>query len=52
MYIKELYYQKLDEAIICCDDTKDFNVVKKYGAKAMMTSKHHLNGTDRICRSI
>ena len=30
---------------------KDFNVVKKFGAKVIMTSKHHPNGTDRICEA-
>ena len=51
VYKRALLSKKLDEAIICCDDKKIFNVVKKYGAKAMMTSKHHLNGTDRICEA-
>ena len=37
--------------VICCDDKKIFNVVKKFGAKVIMTSKHHPNGTDRICEA-
>ena len=37
--------------IICCDDKEIFNTVKKFGAKVMMTSKKHPNGTDRICEA-
>ena len=43
--------KKIDEVIICCDDNKILKVVKKYGAKAILTSKHHNNGTDRICEA-
>lgn len=40
--------KKLDDLFICCDDKKIFQTVKKFGAKAIMTSKHHENGTERI----
>jgi len=40
--------KKLDDVFICCDDTKILKEVKKFGAKAIMTSKHHKNGTERI----
>ncbi len=40
--------KKLDDLFICCDDIKIFKTVKKFGAKAIMTSKHHKNGTERI----
>ena len=40
--------KKLDDVYICCDDKKIFNEVKKFGAKAILTSKHHKNGTERI----
>ena len=33
---------------IYVDDKKIFNVAKKFGAKAIMTSSHHNNGTERI----
>ena len=40
--------KKLDDVYICCDDEKIRSVAKKYGAKVMMTSKNHTNGTERI----
>ncbi len=40
--------KKLDDVYICCDDMKIYKTVKKYKAKAIMTSKHHKNGTERI----
>ncbi len=39
----------VDEVVICCDDKKIFSTAKKYGAKVLLTSKNHQNGTDRIC---
>ena len=38
----------LDDVIICCDDIKILNVAKKFNAKAILTSKKHKNGTERI----
>ena len=38
----------IDDLYICCDDKKIFNVAKKFGAKVIMTSSHHNNGTERI----
>ena len=40
--------KKLDDLFICCDDKKIYQTVKRYGAEAIMTSKHHKNGTERI----
>tara|TARA_A100001234_G_scaffold216222_1_gene221925 strand:+ start:409 stop:1164 length:756 start_codon:yes stop_codon:yes gene_type:complete len=40
--------KKLDDLYICCDDKKIYQTVKKFGAKVIMTSKHHKNGTERI----
>lgn len=40
--------KKLNDVYICCDDMKIYKTVKKYKAKAIMTSKHHKNGTERI----
>lgn len=37
-----------DDVIICCDDKKIYQEVKKFGGKAFITSKHHRNGTERI----
>ena len=41
----------LDEVFICCDD-KVKNAAEKFGAKVIMTSKNHTNGTERILRSL
>ena len=43
--------KKLDDVFICCDDEKIMNVAKKFKAKAIMTSSHHTNGTERICEA-
>ena len=40
--------KKLDDVIICCDDKKILKVAKKFNAKAIITSKKHKNGTERI----
>ena len=51
VYKRTLLAKKVDEVVICCDDEKIYKVAKKYGANVMMTSKHHPNGTDRICEA-
>ena len=38
----------LDDVFICCDDKKILDVAKKFNAKAILTSKFHENGTERI----
>ena len=43
--------KKLHDVIICCDDRKILNVAKKFKAKAILTSKHHVNGTERIAEA-
>ncbi len=40
--------KKLDDVIVCCDSEKIRDVVIKYGGKAILTSKKHKNGTERI----
>ena len=51
VYKRAKLSKKLDDVIICCDDNKIAKVAKKYGAKILLTSKHHLNGTERICEA-
>ena len=51
VYNRSLLSKKLNKVIICCDDKKIFDICKKYDANVMMTSKSHLNGTDRICEA-
>jgi len=38
----------LDDVVIAADDEEIISVCKSYGIKAMMTSKTHKSGTDRI----
>ena len=48
---REPGYQKLDDLFICCDDEKILKTAKKFNAKAIMTSTHHANETERICEA-
>ena len=45
---RALLSKKLDKVIVCTDSKKIVDVVKKYGGKALLTSKKHQNGTERI----
>jgi len=38
----------LEDLIIACDDERVVNAARAFGAKAVLTSKGHLSGTDRI----
>lgn len=38
----------LSEVYICCDDKKIKSEVEKFGAKVILTSVNHTNGTERI----
>ena len=40
--------KRLDDVIVCTDHKKIINVVHEHGGKAVMTSKKHKNGTERI----
>lgn len=38
----------LEDLIIACDDERTLEVAKGFGAKAVLTAKGHISGTDRI----
>jgi len=40
--------KKLDQVIVCADDKKIIDVVEKNNGKAILTSKKHKNGSERI----
>ena len=40
--------KKLDDVIVCCDHEKIRDIVVKHGGKAVLTSKKHKNGSERI----
>ena len=42
----------LDELIVACDDRRVEEVVTSFGGVAVLTSKEHLSGTDRICEVV
>ena len=45
---RALLSKKIDRVIVCTDSNKIVDVVKKYGGEALLTSKKHKNGTERI----
>ena len=47
-YKRALMSKKLDDLFICCDDIKIKKICEYYGAKSILTSKKHMNGTERI----
>ena len=51
VYRRAKLSKKVDDVIICCDEKKILTAAKKFGAKALLTSKHHTNGTERICEA-
>lgn len=44
--------KKLDDCLIACDDYKVFHIAQKFGAKAVLTSKTHPSGSDRIAEAV
>jgi len=43
--------KSLDDLYICCDDKKIRDICDSYGAKCILTSKKHKNGTERIAEA-
>ena len=43
--------KKLNDVFICCDDDRILKIAKKFNARAILTSPHHTNGTERICEA-
>ena len=44
--------RKIDEVLIACDDERIMAAAKKFNAQAVMTSKNHPSGTDRIAEAV
>ena len=51
-YRRALLAKKLEDVYICCDSEEVMLVAKKYNAKAIITSKQHQCGTDRISEAL
>jgi len=48
VYERASQAKKIDDVIVATDDKRIYNVVKRFGGNAIMTSKKHCSGTDRI----
>ncbi len=42
----------LEDIIIACDDERVLKTAQEFGAKAVLTSRHHASGTDRIAEAV
>ena len=42
----------LGSVLIACDDERIMKAAEEFGAKAVMTSKKHISGTDRIAEAV
>ncbi|HOW34927.1 MAG TPA: 3-deoxy-manno-octulosonate cytidylyltransferase [Candidatus Omnitrophota bacterium] len=42
----------LDDLVIACDDQRIIEAAKSFGARAVMTSKNHASGSDRIMEAV
>lgn len=51
-YRRAVLAKKLEDVYICCDSEEVMSVAKKYNAKAIITSKQHQCGTDRISEAL
>ena len=51
MFTEEQSLPKKSMMLLFAVMIKIFKEAKKYGAKAIMTSRHHVNGTERICEA-
>lgn len=47
VYEGALKSQKIDKLIVATDDERIYSVVKQFGGDVLLTSKEHLNGTQR-----
>ena len=50
--VKQSLKSKANEVVVATDDQNIFDVVVKYGFKAMMTKTSHKSGTDRIAEVV
>lgn len=44
--------RRLDDLLIACDDERVLKKAKEFGAKAILTSKDHASGSDRIIEAV
>ena len=51
-YSRAVESKAFEAVYVATDDERIFNTVEKYNGKAVMTSKHHVSGTDRVFEAI
>jgi 3-deoxy-manno-octulosonate cytidylyltransferase (CMP-KDO synthetase) len=51
VYKRAKLSKMLSDVYVCCDHKKIYETVKRYGGKAILTSKTHKNGTERIAEA-
>jgi 3-deoxy-manno-octulosonate cytidylyltransferase (CMP-KDO synthetase) len=49
---RSLRSKYIESVIVATDDNRIFNAVKKFGGEAVMTSRNHKSGTDRIGEAV
>jgi 3-deoxy-manno-octulosonate cytidylyltransferase (CMP-KDO synthetase) len=52
VYERVMEAKLVDKVLVATDTERIFEAVKNFGGKAVMTSKEHESGTDRICEAI
>ena len=50
--VKQSLKSKADEVVVATDDQRIFDVVVKFGYKAIMTNLNHRSGTDRVAEVV
>ena len=51
VYNRAKLSKKLNDVFVCCDSRKIYKIIKDNGGRAIMTSKNHKNGTERIAQA-
>ena len=52
VYENSMKSKLINEIIIATDDKRIFDAANKFGCRAVLTSKKHKSGTDRICEAV
>ena len=50
--VKQAFKSNANEVVVATDDLKIFDIVEKYGYKAVLTDINHKSGTDRVAEAV